>query len=803
MQNKDRVTPFASTCAQSLIPRGALVLLCIGALVISGAARAEYPTPEEAGFHHCALIYNSDERGPDEMALYVANGEGWLFDAFLFLHQRTHTGRSTMNGKTDRADWEGQLDTWFAPERDLHALDAAIEAAQQQHGPVAPRQVIFSIPYPNRQVTDFGDVDGDGVTESLAVEEGRSAVARWYIAEAERRFEAAGFRHLQLWGFYWMAENASTADIEVARQFSDTAHAAGKRMLWIPWFMAPNWDRWRDMGIDVAIMQPNYAFLSTHHGKIRRNRLILNARAARREGLGVEIELPMAWNQPGADRLFRHYLRDGAADREGYQQAATAYYLGSNAVEQTARSDEPQARVIYDDLCAYVQNETVAEPDTPVQWEVGGEKALWLSDRLQDEGHPVHVARAAVRAEPCGTLDVMLYEPETYWTGEVTVEGQSAPGADWQPVGWAMRAQKNERDGAFQVLTVPLGGTWESLRVCFDGDGVPCVSELALYPPLFDRSTHLAQGAPYTFSHTYEARYPDSGNELTDGRIPETGFPSGETVGWQGSQVSITFDLQTPTPVTHAEVHVQGGSYAAVHWPRSAMLTASNTKPSRRTSGLGAPPADVEWVAAEPVVIDRRRSTHDLDGHLTFRPQEPLDARYVTFILEPLGHLMVSEIRIFNGDENIAAGREYSVLPSPTPRQAAQTYPDDGHKLTDGHITGFARRDVVGWRDDEERTAVVDLQHVCRVDEVLVWTMTGSRYAIYPLAEASVALSEDGQNWSEIGSAAPQEVPDDPSTPCAAIIDTGGQSARYVRVTVRRSRNWGMLSEIEVRGEIY
>ncbi|MFP3903727.1 MAG: DUF4855 domain-containing protein, partial [Armatimonadota bacterium] len=706
-------------------------------------------------------------------------------------------------GKTDRADWESQLDTWFAPGRDLHELDAAIEAARERHGPVAPRQVIFSIPYPNRHVTDFGDVDGDGVTESLATEESRNTVARWYIAEAERRFEAAGFRHLQLWGFYWMAENASDADIGVARQFADAAHAAGRRVLWIPWFMAPNWDRWREMGIDVAIMQPNYAFLGTHRGRIRRNRLIVNARAARREGLGVEIELPMAWNEPGASRLFRHYLRDGAPDREGYQQAATAYYLGSNAVEQTARSTDPDARGIYDDLCAYVQNKTVPEPDTPVQWQVGGKEAPWLSDRRQDEGHPVQMAEAVVPAQRYGTLDVMLYEPDTGWIGEVTVEGQSATGTGWQPVGWAMRAQKNGRDGPFQVVTVPLAGTWERLRVLFGGDGDPSVSELALQPPLFDRATHLAHGASYTFSHTCEAKYPDSGGELTDGRIPETGFPSGETVGWQGPQVSITFDLQEPTPMTHAEVHLQGGSYAAVNWPRSAIMLVSNEKPVRRISGLGALPEEAEWVGAGHVVIDRERSVHDLDGHLTFRPEEPLQRRYVTFVLEPLGHLMISEIRIFDGEENIAAGRDYSALPSPTPRQEAGMYPDDGYKLTDGRITGFSRRDVVGWRDNEERIAVVDLQHTCRVDEVLVWTMTGSRYAIYPLAEAKVALSEDGDEWREVGRAVPQDAPGDPSTPCACIVNTGGEPARYIRVSVRRSRNWGMLSEIEVRGEMY
>ena len=434
------------------------LLLCAMVTMVVTTVGAEYPTPEEAGFHHCALIYERDVRGPEELARYVADDDGWLFDAFLFLHQRALSGQSTMNGTTDRADWECQLDAWFAPGRDLHALDAAIEAARPAHGPVAPRQVILSIPYPNPQVTDFGDVDGDGVSEDLGTEEGRTTVAQWYIAEAQRRFAGAGYRNLELWGLYWMNEGAADADIALARVFSDAVHAAGKRVLWIPWFMAPNWERWREMGVDVAIMQPNYAFLTTHGGSVRRNRLIVNARAARREGLGVEIELPMAWRLPGAPLLFRHYLRDGAPDREGYQQAATAYYLGRDAVEELAGSPDPAERAIYDDLCTYVQNGLVAEPDAPVAWQVAGAPAPWLGDHLQHEARPVREAAAAVPAQPWGALDVMLHEPDASWTGLVTVEGQAQPEAPWRPAGWALRAQGNERDRPWQVVTVPLTG---------------------------------------------------------------------------------------------------------------------------------------------------------------------------------------------------------------------------------------------------------------------------------------------------------------------------------------------------------
>lgn len=96
---------------------------------------------------------------------------------------------------------------------------------------------------------------------------------------------------------------------------------------------------------------------------------------------------------------------------------------------------------------------------------------------------------------------------------------------------------------------------------------------------------------------------------------------------------------------------------------------------------------------------------------------------------------------------------------------------------------------------------VLDLQGLCRLDQVLVWTMTGSRYGITPLVNTTVFLSSDGQTWQEAGTAEPAAAPTDPSTPCACTVDTKGQTARYIRVVARRGKGWGMLSEIEVRGD--
>ncbi|NMC82979.1 MAG: DUF4855 domain-containing protein, partial [Armatimonadetes bacterium] len=88
-------------------------------LFACGIAKAQYPTPAQAGFSKCALIYDRANRGQDDLAPYVARQGGkvkseWLFDAFLFLIQRSDRNIRTEYGETRKPDWEYQLNRWYA-----------------------------------------------------------------------------------------------------------------------------------------------------------------------------------------------------------------------------------------------------------------------------------------------------------------------------------------------------------------------------------------------------------------------------------------------------------------------------------------------------------------------------------------------------------------------------------------------------------------------------------------------------------------------------------------------------------------
>ncbi|HSV74679.1 MAG TPA: DUF4855 domain-containing protein, partial [Chthonomonadales bacterium] len=771
-----------------------------------------YLTPEAAGFRQCVLIYDRPERSADDLLPYVSRWidgapRAWNFDAFLFLIQASHRGVRTEIGETQREDWAYHLDRWFAPGRDLAALDEALHRAAAVLGePPAPRAVILSIPYPHPAVRDFGDVDGDGRSEDLSTAAGRDAVLRWYLGEARARFRAAGYRRLRLWGFYWMREDVPATEQHLPQEAARLVRAGGERFLWIPWFRAPGYDRWREMGFDAAILQPNYAFHSWHHhGTVRANRLSLAAELARRHGMGIEIEAGSVDTSLPDRRAFVQYLAMGGRSALGYQQGASAHFLGVDTVERLARSADPALRNLYALLCDYVAGDAVTDPDISLEWRTrrhgGVTEAVALMPAVGGGGEP---------AVP-GLLDVFLDEPDPQraWRGHVTVEVRIAGSRAWTPAGWALRGAPDASAGRWQVVTVPVGKAGEALRVRLtDAPGSPRPTVSSYSPDFWDvgaANNHLARGRPYRFSRTAQAAYGDSGRELTDGSLAPGGFGSGETVGWHGQPVAVLFDLGRPMLVERVEAHCSGGGYAAVNWPASAVVTfARHQPPPDALAGRGALPDGFAWSGGSPAVETFRRGPTDLDGRIDFRPERPLRARWVNLLFAPNAWLMLSEVRIVSGGRNVAPDATYTLAPLPTaPETGAVRYADDGRKLTDGLTADtFMPGRLVGFQQETDATATVDLGTEMEVRTVRVHALAGGLYGIRAPAGATVELSADGERWSPPVEAERPVVTEDGARAEQYILAAAlrpGSRARHVRVQLRRAGGWAMLSEIEVR----
>ena len=220
-----------------------------------------------------------------------------FFDTFLFLPCVTST---PSGGKTYRdnenpanlSDWRMFIDDVFLDGYNIDALNEAVGEMKATLGASYTdykARVFLSCMYPVKTQTQFGDLNGDGVSEDFTRLADRLAAIEWMLDEQLDRFEAGGYEHLELVGFYWFEEDFAGGDpheLELVTHFNDYAHEAGLKTIWIPYNGAQGYDRWAEFGFDVACYQPNYMF----NANTTESLLTYTCKAAERLGMCVEIE---------------------------------------------------------------------------------------------------------------------------------------------------------------------------------------------------------------------------------------------------------------------------------------------------------------------------------------------------------------------------------------------------------------------------------------------------------------------------------------------------------------------------------
>ncbi|MEA4863134.1 MAG: DUF4855 domain-containing protein [Victivallaceae bacterium] len=489
-----------------------------------------YPRPETAGFHHCALVYEDSRRREEDFLPCVAKhvpGEppgDWAFDAFLFLIHGIR-GRNTEIDKLTMTDFQTIIERYFAPGRYIDALDRAVGAVAAVNGaPPSRRKVIIAIPWLNPQVEEFGLIGGRKV--SLATQTGRDAAIRWYVDEIKRRFEGK-YRHLELWGFYWMRENISSTP-RVVKAAAGIIHAAGLRLLWIPYYMASGHDRWRDFDVDVAIMQSNYIFNGFHSGgACRANRLTVNARRCRECGLGFEIEL--FGSEMNAEARHSFYRTLEAGWELGYQHGTTAYYLGGSL--ECSRSADPEQRAVYAALCDYLAGKRISAPRHD-SWEVrrDGDRVI-ANCRFET---PTRI----------GNVDVFFNEPgEPGWHGRARLTGVDASGTA-RPLGWALRTTRDPDDLNLQALTVPAGAEVIALELELDRAAALDIAEISV-----DRHGVVMNLSAHCAAPTFEPAGFD--------RAVNAGTDVGVLHGFYAQETEIFREYRPDFPVECDEVTVE------------------------------------------------------------------------------------------------------------------------------------------------------------------------------------------------------------------------------------------------------
>ncbi|MGE6261245.1 DUF4855 domain-containing protein [Heyndrickxia sporothermodurans] len=355
------------------------------------------------GINNLVLLYNghypegkgdwSKERIIPNISYVDKQGEpqDWFYDGVLYLGLQSPDGRDYGKGETILKDWNWYLDKTFGENGDMHQLNEATkEVAEKLNEPNQQEKVVLMIPDPGQSITNFGDVDGDGITESFNAAdvgeekamENRKKVMNWWVNEVKERWDNGNYSNLKLSGIYWLNEQIEPGNVapELIKYISNLAHDQHLKFFWIPHFLAYKGHMWKDVGFDASAFQPNYFF-----GGVKADRLEDAANIAKQYGMGVEIEFDDRMLTDGEFReRYIDYLNSGV--KYGYMQNSfKAYYQGNDAIYNSAVSKDPATRILYDWLYQFANGtyEINDEPAPEVDVEMNGkliESGVKISD---------------------------------------------------------------------------------------------------------------------------------------------------------------------------------------------------------------------------------------------------------------------------------------------------------------------------------------------------------------------------------------------------------------------------------------
>lgn len=337
-----------------------------------------------AGIHNAVLVYTKGHgrlgtwTRTDFLPLVASRSLGHtprpLFDTILFTPYRLPTTQSA---------WQGWLDDLFAPDRQLQALDQALDG-QVSTWPkwrrIVPfrrrERVVITIPTMRDDLAPqfaaaLEQADRAHTrwahAPSVRAASGRRAIVAWYLNQVQLRWQRAHFRNLRLVGMAWQPESLSVVhpwDRDVVRATAALVHAYGWRFLWIPFYGAVGLPEWRRLGFDVAMVQPNVSF---HWNMDAQARLAEVARFARRYGTGLEMEAH--WNVTSrypqlADTAQQRYFAYFAAGRTlGFQDSdvVKGWYLNSKTLLSAYFSPLPLYRRVYDCTARFIHGQPCDE----------------------------------------------------------------------------------------------------------------------------------------------------------------------------------------------------------------------------------------------------------------------------------------------------------------------------------------------------------------------------------------------------------------------------------------------------------
>lgn len=360
----------------------------------------------------------------DVIRAYVAyldedgNAVDTLMNGFLYGAQGSIPSGVANHLGNYKIDWEYYYDSIFNGPAGLDVMDRVVGEVKEELGiPDYKVYIYITMLAICEPVTDFGDVDGDGVSENLSVAADRKKVVDWYTDMCIGEFNARGYENLVLDGFYWHNESVSyeNDDSHIIAEVSEYVHAKNTNYLWIPYYTANRYFLGYELGFDLVCMQPNYAFDLTQP----MYRFTVTASRTERQHMCVEIEhTGAALYNPMYAQNYMNYLYYGV--KTGYMHATHIYYNDLENFANLAYSDNPLCRMQYDATYKFTKGTLEIKPETRDTLRFTAQKDTVLEDVLHTGDMPTKYTLASAPQNGYITLTtdgVFRYFPDKGFTG--------------------------------------------------------------------------------------------------------------------------------------------------------------------------------------------------------------------------------------------------------------------------------------------------------------------------------------------------------------------------------------------------
>ncbi len=340
---------------------------------------AQFATTENTsiGSDEIILLYADRNKKEDLLPMFAyLDEEGNIKDTFMngVIYCSHHNLPSGALGHLPnyKQDWEYVHNADFNGEAGFDALNETVGQIKSALGLTDYKVKVYSTFLTlHDTVSDFGDVDGDGISEDATTVEGRAKIFDWYIKLTLDEFEKRGYEHIEYDGFYWLNEAViwEHDDSHIIAECGERVHAAGSNFLWVPYYKANRFFLGYEMNFDMISMQPNVVF--TTDAPLWRFDSTVEFTLPRK--MSVELEHSyQCLGDPEFARSYMMYLYYGA--KTGYIDAVHVYYDDVANFSIMGRSDSPLCRMQYDATYHFAKGTLDVTPDKREDVTVKGSK---------------------------------------------------------------------------------------------------------------------------------------------------------------------------------------------------------------------------------------------------------------------------------------------------------------------------------------------------------------------------------------------------------------------------------------------